>query len=820
VRATEPLADLARAVLDGAPVDWASAESSASGDERPVIRQLRVLEGLAAVHRREPPNAPTRSWTPEVFTNPALADVPERWGHLKILERIGRGAFGAVYRAWDSRLDREVALKLLPAPRAFHDRASSTIIEEGRLLARVRHANVVTIHGAERIGDQIGLWMELVRGQSLEQLLQRGTTFSAEDAIRIGVEACGAVGAVHAAGLLHRDIKAHNVIRADDGRIVLMDFGAGRELEDSSSSDLTGTPLYLAPEVFRGEPATVQSDLYCLGVLLYHLLTGGYPVQGRTIRDVRAAHERGEQTSLAAARPDLPAALVGVVDRAIAPDLERRYRTAQALAADLDGVARPSTWARRRVLVAAAAILTMTITGLWASGAWKAIGRPAAAPRLAVLPFASLGTATGDETFAVGLTQEIHARLGSLEGLTLISFNSSRGFPAVGRDLQDVRAKLGADLLLEGTILRSSAGTVVYAHLTQVSDGVEILTDTFKRANDEAFAIQDDVAREIVRKLSLKLNQRRRPYQPAADTHFLFLQARALQDRRQPDDSRQAVALFEQVVERERGYAEAWAGIAGSIVDIRRMRGAEDQGPPDPRMQEAALEALRLDDTLAEAHAAIGGIYGERLEWARAEAAFKRALSLNPSLTMIHMEYVLTVLLPMARLDEALRLLDAARERDPISLDVRRVMALVQIAAGRYAEAMESCQWVLDRDPKFPYVREWLGRTLALQGRFDEAVTIFKEDDRRWGYLGYTYAVMGRRADAEALLATRPYRPTMHMMIYAGLGDRDRAFDELTRLVDVNPWRAATWMIRPEIAILHRDPRLNIIRKRLGLPER
>jgi predicted permease len=339
VQATEPLADLARRVLDGAPIDWAAAESSASHDERAVVRQLRVIEGLAVVHRREPAVARTQSWTPTVFSNLARADVPERWGHLKILERIGRGAFGAVYRALDSRLDREVALKLLPAPRDLDARASSTIIEEGRLLARVRHANVVTIHGADRIGDHIGLWMELVRGQTLEQLLQRGTTFSAADTIAIGLELCRAVSAVHAAGLLHRDIKAHNVTRADDGRVVLMDFGAGRELDDSSSSDLTGTPLYLAPEVFRGETATVQSDLYCLGVLLYHLLTGKYPVKGQTIRDVRAAHERSERTSLKAARPDLPPALARTIDRAIDPDPAARYQTAQSLAADLKALA-------------------------------------------------------------------------------------------------------------------------------------------------------------------------------------------------------------------------------------------------------------------------------------------------------------------------------------------------------------------------------------------------------------------------------------------------------------------------------------------------
>jgi serine/threonine protein kinase len=245
-----------------------------------------------------------------------------------------------VYRAWDTRLDREVALKLLPAGSSSGDRPASAIIHEGRLLARVRHSNVVTIYGAEQISDRIGLWMEFVRGETLEQILKQRTVVSTTEAVAIGVELCRAISAVHDAGLLHRDIKTHNVMRAADGRIVLMDFGTGRELDDDASSDLAGTPLYVAPEVLEGQQATIQSDIYSLGVLLYHLVTGSYPVHGRTLRGVRLAHERSERIPVRTARRDVPSKLARVIERAIDPDPERRYQSADTLAADLISLTR------------------------------------------------------------------------------------------------------------------------------------------------------------------------------------------------------------------------------------------------------------------------------------------------------------------------------------------------------------------------------------------------------------------------------------------------------------------------------------------------
>ena len=384
------LADLAGAILDGRAVDWASAAETADEAERPLLDQLKLLAALADLHR--------------------VARV-EQWGHLRVFERIGRGAFGDVYRAWDTRLDREVALKLLPAPtvdeQADQLAATDSIIHEGRLLARVRHSNVVTIYGAERIEDRIGLWMEFVKGRTLAQVVEQGKVFSASEAVSIGIELCHAMTAVHAAGLLHRDIKANNVMLAEDGRIVLMDFGTGRELGDRSAPGLAGTPLYLAPEILRGEDPTVAGDVYSLGVLLYHLLTGSYPVRARALRDLRLAHELLERTPLTAARPDVPPKLAQVIERAIDPQPERRHQSADVLAADLASFKTPWTVRMKRAGLAACLLLMTLATG---DALPRLDTRPVLAARQSVLIGAFAGT-TGDRHLEATLQQVVTAEL-------------------------------------------------------------------------------------------------------------------------------------------------------------------------------------------------------------------------------------------------------------------------------------------------------------------------------------------------------------------------------------------------------------------------
>jgi tetratricopeptide (TPR) repeat protein len=232
------------------------------------------------------------------------------------------------------------------------------------------------------------------------------------------------------------------------------------------------------------------------------------------------------------------------------------------------------------------------------------------------------------------------------------------------------------------------------------------------------------------------------------------------------------------------------------------------------------MKALQLDPLLAEAHAALGNMYASDREWLNARMSFLKALTLNPTLTEIHSDFVLGVLMPLGDTGEALRQFEAARIADPLSLDVRRTQAHIFIEAGQYDKAIENCRWILQHDPAFPFVDVWLSRALYLSGRFDEAEKVLRgAPPQFFGYLGYLLAVSGRREEAAALAAKNPDAASRNMLIYAGLGDKDRAFEALSRTAEINWWRAATWMRRPEMALLRGDPRIAALKKQLRLPE-
>ncbi len=353
------------ALSDDRPFDWDAAAASADPATQETLAQLRVLASVARACR-DGDDTPCRP----------LPEPPFTWGPLEVLARLGRGASGQVFRARDRRLDRVVALKLLPLEPDAVETTGGAMVREGRLLARIQHPNVVAVHGADVAGGYLGIWMELVDGQPLDRLVAERGPLPLHEILSIGRDLCGALAAVHDQGLIHGDVKAQNVVRTPAGRLVLMDFGASRDARHASSGPLTGTPMYMAPELLAGAPPSVRSDVYAVGVLLHHLLTGAYPVSASSMAELPQA--------IATRRPlphgpRTPVALTTAIDRALAADPSQRFSDTRALAAALAAV-EPMAMGRRRArtrTVVAAGVVAVTAA---AAIGWLAVDRRAGEP--------------------------------------------------------------------------------------------------------------------------------------------------------------------------------------------------------------------------------------------------------------------------------------------------------------------------------------------------------------------------------------------------------------------------------------------------------
>ena len=847
------LLSLAESIADGSSIDWDAVEARAAVDDQGVIRQLRVLADLATLHRTLPASADADAFAAR---RTAAAPAIGRWAHLDLIERIGGGTFGDVYRAWDRHLECEVALKLLHATGPVDDPFASRIVTEGRLLARARHANVVAVHGVAVHDGRVGLWMELVDGPTLEQLLQRNGPFSAREAALIGIDLCRALAAIHLAGLAHRDVKTQNVVREQGGRIVLMDLGTGRELDPTRPvlSDLAGTPLYLAPEIFEGASASERTDLYSLGVLLYRLVTGAFPVRAATIDALRAAHAKHATVHLRDARPDLPTAFVRVVDRAIASDLEKRYASAGEFEAGLiealeqepanriasasgHGLLPPRYRRSLLVALAAAAIMFALMALPWSIPFLRRA--PALDPRairsIAVLPLANLSGDPSQEYFADGMTEALIDQLAKLRALRIISRTSAMQFKGTTKSLRDVATLLNVDAVLEGSIVKSGDRVRVSADLVHVPTERHVWVDSFDGNLGDLLALQADVAQRIAREIQIQLTPQEqagfgfvRPANAAAEE--AYLQGRYYWNKRTDDGFQKALDYFRRAASIDPSFARAYAGQADVYI---LAPGRMSPLTAYPLAKDAANHALALDPTLAEAHTslAFASFIFDR-DWATAEAGFKRAIAFNPGYATAHQWYG-EFLSAMGRSDEALAQLELAASLDPLSATLRSAVGDALYMAHRFDEAIANfgAGLKIGQSDSSTYID--LSLAYAKQRRFDEADAVLSSWSAQVGSSSSQKAVAaavsamrgdsanalraadelvshGRDIDTIVDLAAYPY-------IY--LGHYDRAFQLLARAEQAMAPGLLWAKVDPVFDPLRGDARFDALLARLHLAQ-
>jgi TolB-like protein/lipopolysaccharide biosynthesis regulator YciM len=863
LRAEERLLDLAASVADGAAVDWTTAEAGVRGTERDaartqrIVRHLRLVSDVAELYRSLPD---TGRAAPEF--EPPQPTGP-KWGRLVLLDRVGEGTSSEVYRAWDPELQREVALKLLKVDGSGAEAARWRLLGEARRLARVRHSHVVIVFGADRRDERVGLWMEFVKGSTLDDIVRRNGPLGAREAAVIGLDLCGALAAVHAAGLVHRDIKAQNVMRETGGRNVLMDFGTGEEIKQASGSHLAGTPLYLAPELFARKAASTASDLYSLGVLLFYLVTGQFPVASSTFEELARAHQRRESRRLRDVRPDLPEQFVEVVERALSYDPTLRYESAGSMEAALRqaldrtrpiDVAPPSTPKPRSVwrwVPVAAGLAAALALGVMLSR--RAPEPPTPAPavatvapltQIAVLPLADLSGGTAPAYLADALTDQLIGTLGQVRALRVTSRTSVLQFKNPTKPMREIAQALDVGSVLEGTLYvgaPSPSGerlVSINARLIAAGTDTQLWAQTFQRQLGDLFALEADIAQAVARAVNValgagetaRLQQGTTTNAAAAEAYF---QGRYHLNQFGPDNFRRAVTAFQRAVKLDPNYAVAHAGLASAYRYLGSV-GAISRAEAKASAQAAASRALELNEATAEAHSEIGDIrFYYDWDFVAAGASYDRALELNPSYSRARIQRA-QLLSARVRPKEAVAEMRRAEELDPLSAEVSQFLAMMLYYAGDYEGALKELQKARTLDERSPRTYVAMSRVHEARREWKEAIAAMERAIELSGAripafqagLARTYALSGNTDEARRRLPDiekgtpqgSALGPARLAYVYVAMRDDDRAFTLLDRAVAERDPDVLWIGVDPTMERLRNSSRFQDLIRRIGLP--
>jgi serine/threonine protein kinase/Tfp pilus assembly protein PilF len=837
------LSDVVEAIADGRPVAWADllrrTKSSSGAD---LVRQLQVLEAIASLHR--PQERVTEA--ANVAMTPAPAPIGA-WGGYELLEEIGQGSFGVVYRARDVRLDRNVALKLLTHGTGPHVTGGSAVAE-GRLLARLRHPNVITVYGADVIDGVVGISMELLAGRTLEQeLVDRGPV-SAREAALVGVDLCHALAAVHRAGFVHRDVKPHNVMREAGGRIVLMDFGAGRDTGHTPRDVSTaGTPLYMAPEVLDGAEATAASDLYSLGIVLFKLVTGELPVTADSLDELRKVHASGQRRRLRDVRPDLPSAFIRAVEGATARDPAARTHTAADLEQALESVLSDSSTpglvprlaprARRAFFIKMATVtaaFAATIV-LWNGGAirdriWPP--QPTAIRSLAVLPFANLTGQDTQDYLVDGVTQLLSNNLAQLPALRVISTTSSMTYKGTTKALATIARELRIDGVVEGSFSRSGDRLRITVSLVRANDE-HVWGQTYERPAADLFKVQGEIATMIAEAIKLSLTEdqwRNLATQSVREkAQDAFLRGLQRMNDVSPDTLRRALVDLQEAVNLDPGSARAWATLSQCYL----LLGSRDIITDDEAYSQAnmaATRALLLDDSVSEAHTELAEVkFYYEWNWESAQREYERALELNQNNSHAMARYAL-FLSALGRHREAFEAATSAARLDPYTPTVRFVPGMALFYARRYDEAISAFLSLANQPPYALSAADHyaLGRSYLAAGNsreaFEEIGIALKQGGRLapWlAELARVHVYDGNTVEARKILqelAGKTVASSANLaFVYAALGDKDSAFVELNRAADDRSPSLLWANVDPRLDELRTDPRFRELIGRIGL---
>jgi serine/threonine-protein kinase len=724
--------------------------------------------------------------------------------HYRILEQIGAGGMGEVYRAHDERLHRDVAVKVLPAGALADETARKRFRNEALALSKLNHPHIATVFDFDTWDGVDFIAMELVEGQSLEEKLQAGA-LPEEEIVEIGRQIADALEEAHEQGVVHRDLKPGNISLTAKGRVKVLDFGLARMLQPvselASTEALTekhavvGTLPYMSPDELRGERSDHRSDIYSFGVVLYEMATGGLPFEEEVFTLLTVAILDRAPESPAVRNRKISPGLEAIILKALEKSPGHRYQSAREMREDLERLLspmslvppRPRRSSRAWIWVAGSLAVVAAVAVVLLS--WD---RSPEIDSVAVLPLENLSGDPEQDYFAAGMTEALITDLAKIGALQVISRSSTQRFKGTDRPLPEIARLLKVDAVIVGSVLRSDDRVRITARLVHAETDRHLWAESYERDLRDVLAIQAEVAREIAGEIQLTLTPeeearltRERPVDPAA--HAAYLRGRYHWNRRTREDLELGLRHFREAVAKDPHYAAAHAGLADSYNMLSETEYGEIPArEAQAEARHAAEKAVELDGNLAEGHAALGYVLLQQGDEAGAERELERAIALNPSyVTARH--YYSVVLCLRGDLDRAIDEVRRALQLDPLSGVVNLNLGRYLYWARRYDDAVAQLRRTLELDPESVNAHFWLGYAYLQKSMPEQAVAAHtKVEDLYPDALDYTYGAVGRKEEARQILSQVEGRETPGpafaiSIVYVGLGENDLALDWLEK---------------------------------------